>query len=645
MFIINNKKGFTLVELMILLVIVSLLIAAAAPMITRSFKKVPQRVMHGRFVCLRNATGGTDQYLYNATKLVKKEHNATNTCSFKPSTRATAFNIEMMGAGSGGNFYKDIEDITEESKVLKYDPTGGGITGDQDVDGFEITSDDYTSVFFGNSSKSIGPASFAACQENLEAGYGGSISKQFTPFSALGDCNNTTVSAAGAISSFFSEIGVVDESATPYDFGLTGEISSICQYAVYPIPADAKIVNPDASFRDDGLAIGGVSANGGSPSHYTYRRSSYDWSATDSGYLQLVYGVDARDAGWKSDISYLEHIRDNFETGYSKTSGDCSGFGDFSTSPSGKKCGGEIIPRDRTYIGSGTEYGYDGCSPDAYAAIKNKNNGDCLAASSTAQAGDPAKMWDVSAGYTYYRASRGDDADPVGDRNCDAYWPSLKKTLDDYTRYVSVGSHGYTGEYLPLIFTELGSSCTITLGKGGGPNNAGQDTTLKCSGTSKGKPFSVTEIAHGGKAVTENDVVTRAYNLYQDTKGAGGVQVTSPDDENYVHYIYSAARFGLFSFYTPPEEKSELLENAGSSGEGTTVRDTNFTYYGGVHLYRVTNHDYYGYDYTVDESPTDMLLYSEPEGTTPPTKEELSDGLETVSAPTAGGDGAIVISW
>ena len=45
------KKGFTLIELMIFFVFISLVLAAAAPLITKKVKNIPTRRPHGTFIC------------------------------------------------------------------------------------------------------------------------------------------------------------------------------------------------------------------------------------------------------------------------------------------------------------------------------------------------------------------------------------------------------------------------------------------------------------------------------------------------------------------------------------------------------------------------------------------------------------------
>ena len=83
------KSGFTLVELMVFFIFISLLMAAATPIITKRVKNLPIKIHHGKFVCY----GDRYEY-YNATKLISSGAG----CKFTPPKRATLFKIELVAA-------------------------------------------------------------------------------------------------------------------------------------------------------------------------------------------------------------------------------------------------------------------------------------------------------------------------------------------------------------------------------------------------------------------------------------------------------------------------------------------------------------------------------------------------------------------
>ncbi len=99
------KKGFTLVELMIFFVFISLVLAASTPIITKRIRYIPDRVPHGKFVCY----GGSHE-LYNNSRLIESGSG----CNFKPPKKATLFKIELIGAGAGGyQWDQSVEEFME----------------------------------------------------------------------------------------------------------------------------------------------------------------------------------------------------------------------------------------------------------------------------------------------------------------------------------------------------------------------------------------------------------------------------------------------------------------------------------------------------------------------------------------------------
>ena len=67
----NLRQGFTLVQLMIMLLIISVVLAASAPMITRAHKKIPERAVHGKYFCYYNDDGELMQEEYDSRKKTK----------------------------------------------------------------------------------------------------------------------------------------------------------------------------------------------------------------------------------------------------------------------------------------------------------------------------------------------------------------------------------------------------------------------------------------------------------------------------------------------------------------------------------------------------------------------------------------------
>lgn len=112
------KSGFTLVELMIFFVFITLLIAASTPLITKKVKDLPLRVYHGKFVCYMDENGGLVQELYNTSGYVSG--GAVTECTFTPPKNASLYRIEMIGAGAGGYDYYSDRGRDNTTKQAKY---------------------------------------------------------------------------------------------------------------------------------------------------------------------------------------------------------------------------------------------------------------------------------------------------------------------------------------------------------------------------------------------------------------------------------------------------------------------------------------------------------------------------------------------
>ena len=118
----NFKFGFTLAELMIFFVFVSLVLAATAPMVTRKIKSIPMRNYHGAYMCYRDENNNLVQKYYNATREIDSQTLTDGEqCTFTPPARQVLFKIVMVGAGAGGfNLNKDPIDEMSPIKNSRY---------------------------------------------------------------------------------------------------------------------------------------------------------------------------------------------------------------------------------------------------------------------------------------------------------------------------------------------------------------------------------------------------------------------------------------------------------------------------------------------------------------------------------------------
>lgn len=156
----NNKSGFTLVELMVFFIFISLVLAASTPIITKRVKNIPIKIHHGKYIC----KPGYQAY-YNSTRLVSEESVAQ--CSFKPPKRASLYKVEMIGGGAGGYDYT-VHWEDEQQGSGKYTLTGG------------YSGDGYTNPTDAQLWKIFYQADFTYTTTAQGGGSGQSISKTYT---------------------------------------------------------------------------------------------------------------------------------------------------------------------------------------------------------------------------------------------------------------------------------------------------------------------------------------------------------------------------------------------------------------------------------------------------------------------------------
>lgn len=153
------KSGFTLVELMVFFIFISLLMAAATPIITKRVKNLPIKIHHGKFVCY----GDRYEY-YNATKLISSGAG----CKFTPPKRATLYKIELVGGGAGGYEYFENPYDNIQTREGGYRLSGG------------FYGDGYTNLSDGDLWDILKNADFTLYQSSGSGGSGTSVSRTYT---------------------------------------------------------------------------------------------------------------------------------------------------------------------------------------------------------------------------------------------------------------------------------------------------------------------------------------------------------------------------------------------------------------------------------------------------------------------------------
>ena len=138
----NIKSGFSLVELMIFFLFITILLAASTPIITKRIKNVPLRAYHGKFLCYRDTNSGTliGEYYNSTGKITKRvESNNGTTLEFIPPKRAAIYKIDMIGAGAGGYDYFEYEDEVDPNHTSYFNKYANG---EHDGDTIYKLSDD-----------------------------------------------------------------------------------------------------------------------------------------------------------------------------------------------------------------------------------------------------------------------------------------------------------------------------------------------------------------------------------------------------------------------------------------------------------------------------------------------------------------------
>ena len=99
----TTKKGFSLVEVMILFTVLAVAMAATLPVVTNKSKAVPTSTSTGVYRCIAIGNGKFLEERWGSTKATKPPQQVAS-CSFKP-PKASVYKIDIYSAGAGGTKY------------------------------------------------------------------------------------------------------------------------------------------------------------------------------------------------------------------------------------------------------------------------------------------------------------------------------------------------------------------------------------------------------------------------------------------------------------------------------------------------------------------------------------------------------------
>ncbi len=145
----HNKEAFTLVEVMLLLVVLSLVFASSVSLITRKHKLKPRRSVHGQYICFREPETGVLRQVKYSGKSLLQDQREIDKCTFEAPNNSSYMYIMLVGAGGAGgnaNHKAKTADLYEGPyyidflKNLTYGPGYANPDGSNEVAG--ITDDD-----------------------------------------------------------------------------------------------------------------------------------------------------------------------------------------------------------------------------------------------------------------------------------------------------------------------------------------------------------------------------------------------------------------------------------------------------------------------------------------------------------------------
>ncbi len=121
----HSHKGFSLAEMLLVLVILSFLIVSMAPIAYNKMPKKTDRAPHGRFECYYD---GNKLMQYTADEIYGETTPIEVTqCEFNPPAKASFFIVQAIGGGAGGTYVTDDPYSTTpifESGVINAPDTG-----------------------------------------------------------------------------------------------------------------------------------------------------------------------------------------------------------------------------------------------------------------------------------------------------------------------------------------------------------------------------------------------------------------------------------------------------------------------------------------------------------------------------------------
>lgn len=220
MFFKRKLKAFSLVEVMMLLMIASLIMAALVPVVTKKHFGLPSLVNHGAYMCYYK--DGKLREAKWAGKMQQKVlfDRETENCVFVPPKKAAYFQISAIGGGGGGgdSGYHGGNWISEYTSTMQMSPFGITEEGlkNLNIDPEEFKKYAGTLIGYARSvgSGAGGDISYAvqSCEDVCTGGYG---SKQSSFCARYEDVTSADWNEESKTCSYTTEVEV--ESCSTYE--------------------------------------------------------------------------------------------------------------------------------------------------------------------------------------------------------------------------------------------------------------------------------------------------------------------------------------------------------------------------------------------------------------------------------------------
>lgn len=401
---INIKKsGFTLAEMLVVMLIISIIAAASVPLAHKRFKVKKDKVVHGKYECFYKDVSGTPtlwERRFSSGRQIFDRAAVGGECHFEPEEKATFYIVQAIGGGGGGAHSGDVParegsythsstyyiPYTTVNGITKYD---GQIKTDFDTQPSWMATDLQTKAI--------------TTTITVYSGGGGG---------GLGNIGGYTV--GGAMTNWIQPDAAYNATTCTTESGRT------------PAPYSNNYAHCMWTYKTP----------------YTGGRGGYGTQSTCATTFRLGQTIQA----WSGAAG----------TGatYSSTTATAGGSSYVYSNSAASPCAASTVNGGTAGGNATTSANGTAGTPTTVTAVSGGTGGTGMYNFGTGEpVSDPA----------YYFASGNNG----GSSNTSATTSSVAYTITYYTQKLAYGDGGSAGEYKNLFFTKLKSGMDISIGTGG----------------------------------------------------------------------------------------------------------------------------------------------------------------------------------